>query len=125
MMLGLVVASAVMPFLPRADTYGRMIATFLAQAGTLSMVVTPSLTYMAEAGARAGAASFGISYGLYNFAWGCGLLAGPAMGGAAYDWIGFSRTMWVWPLFLLATAVWFARASASDEGPLMQPSPLL
>lgn len=122
MITGLVVASAVMPFVPRADTYGEAIATFLVQAGTLSMMVTPSLIYMAEAGARAGAPSFGVSYGLYNFAWGWGLLAGPAIGGSAYDWIGFSRMMWLWPLLLLATAVWFARAGRSYEGPVTRPS---
>ncbi|MBM3772522.1 MAG: MFS transporter [Acidimicrobiia bacterium] len=113
MILGLVAASAVMPFMPRADTYGEAVAVFLVQAGTLSMIVTPSLTYMAEAGARAGAPSFGVSYGLYNFAWGGGLLTGPALGGAAYDWIGFPLTMWLWPLILLATAAGFARASRS------------
>lgn len=114
MIIGLVVASAVMPFVPRADTYREAIAIFLVQAGALSMMVTPSLTYMADAGARAGAASFGVSYGLYNFAWGFGLLAGPALGGAAYDWVGFSRTLALWPLLLLATAVWFTRAARPD-----------
>lgn len=115
MIAGLVVASMVMPFVPRADTYGGAMAIFLVQAGTLSMIVTPSLTYMAEAGARAGAASFGVSYGLYNFAWGGGLLAGPALGGAAYDAMGFARMMWLWPLLLLATAAWFARAGRSHQ----------
>lgn len=112
MTAGLVMASAVMPFVPRADSYGEAIAIFLAQAGTLSLIVTPSLTYMAEAGARAGAASFGVSYGLYNFAWGCGLVTGPAIGGAAYEWLGLSRMLTLWPLLLLTTAAWFGRTGA-------------
>lgn len=113
MTVGLVVAAAVMPFVARSESYGGTLAIFLAQAASLSMIVTPSLTYMADAGVRAGAASFGVSYGLYNFAWGCGLLAGPAVGGMAYDWLGFATTLWLWPLLLLATAGWFGSVGRS------------
>lgn len=110
MLTGLVVAAAVMPAVARAETYGGALALFLLQAGSMSMVVTPSLTYMAEAGARAGAASFGVSYGLYNFAWGCGLLTGPAIGGALYEYLGLTRLLLLWPAGMLLTAAWFAVA---------------
>ena len=36
---------------------------------------------MAEAVADAGVGSFGVGYGLYNMAWGAGLLSGPAVAG--------------------------------------------
>ena len=124
MLTGMAVASAVMPFLAQTETYRGALTLFLMQAGTMSMVVTPSLTYMAEAGARAGAASFGVSYGLYNFAWGCGLLTGPALGGVLYDQFGFSRMLVFWPLFVLATAAWFAvagRRQVTDPVAIMNP----
>ncbi len=110
MILGMVVGAAIMPWLARAETYASVLTLFLVQAGALSMIVTPSLTYMAEAGVRAGAASFGVSYGLYNFAWGCGLLAGPAAGGALYERLGLARMLLIWPLFVLVTAAWFVVA---------------
>ena len=50
----------------------------MVQIAALSLVVTPSLAYMAEATSDAGVGSFGVAYGLYNVAWGVGLLAGPA-----------------------------------------------
>lgn len=117
MIAGMIIASAVMPLLARAETYGGALALFLVQAGTLSMTVTPSLTYMAEAGARAGAVSFGVSYGLYNFAWGCGLLVGPAAGGVLYERLGLIRMLVLWPLFVLGTAAWFAFAGRRPQAP--------
>ena len=52
------------------------------------MIITPSLAYMAEATSSAGAGSFGVGYGLYNMAWGVGLLGGPALGGFLFERIG-------------------------------------
>jgi DHA1 family solute carrier family 18 vesicular amine transporter 1/2 len=106
-LVGLVVASGLMPLVAQAETYRGMLALFMLQAGALSMVVTPSLAYMAEAGT----ASFGVSYGLYNFAWGCGLLGGPAVGGVLYERLGFAQMLIVWPVLLLGTAAWFAYAA--------------
>ncbi|MGE3510354.1 MAG: MFS transporter [Vicinamibacterales bacterium] len=121
MLTGMVVASAVMPVVGRAETYQGALTLFLVQAAALSMIVTPSLTYMAEAGARAGAVSFGVSYGLYNFAWGCGLLAGPAAGGALYERLGFARLLTFWPLVVLVTAAWFAVAGRRLAPPADMP----
>ena len=56
----------------------------------IATFVTPSLTYMAEATSEAGSQSFGVAYGLYNFAWAIGLLIGPALGGFLYERIGFT-----------------------------------
>ena len=123
MIVGMIAASAVMPLVARAETYRGALSLFLVQARALSMIVTPSLTYMADAGARAGATSFGVSYGLYNFAWGCGLLLGPAIGGAVYERVGFTRMVALWPLLMLGTAVWFAMTSRGTEGRPVVPSP--
>jgi DHA1 family solute carrier family 18 vesicular amine transporter 1/2 len=104
MLIGLLAAAAVMPAMAHAETYWGAQSLFLVQAVALGMVVTPSLTYMAEAGARAGAPSFGVSYGLYNFAWGCGLLGGPAVGGVLYERIGFTQMLLIWPIAVLGAA---------------------
>jgi hypothetical protein len=85
------------------------------QVVTLGMVVTPSLTFMAEAGARAGAPSFGVSYGLYNFAWGCGLLGGPAVGGVLYERIGFTQMLLLWPIAVIGTAAALAWAGRDGD----------
>jgi MFS transporter, DHA1 family, solute carrier family 18 (vesicular amine transporter), member 1/2 len=108
MLIGLVAAAAVMPLLARAETYRGALLLFLLQAATMSVVVAPSLSYMAEVSANTSTGSFGVSYGLYNFAWGCGLLAGPAVGGALYERIGFLRLLVFWPLLVLGAAVWLA-----------------
>ena len=71
----------------------------------IALVVTPSLAYMAEATSAAGVASFGVSYGLYNFAWGVGLLAGPAVGGFLFERLGFPRLTLVWMPLVLATTI--------------------
>ena len=36
------------------------------------------------------ATSFGVGYGLYNMAWGVGLLGGPALGGFLFERLGFA-----------------------------------
>ena len=61
MLIGLVAASAIMPVLARASSFGGVLTVFLVQAATLSMVVTPSLAYMADASASAGGISFGVA----------------------------------------------------------------
>ena len=58
---------------------------------------------MGEATTGAGVRSFGVSYGLYNLAWGAGLLSGPALGGFLFERVGFSVLMVLWaPLLILA-----------------------
>jgi MFS family permease len=70
----------------------------------MALLVTPSLAYMAEAISAAGAGSFGVAYGVYNFAWAIGLLAGPAAGGFLYERLGFQRLVLVWaPLSVTIT----------------------
>jgi len=74
-----------------------------------SMVVTPSLAYVAEAASEAGVESFGVVYGVYNVAWAIGLMAGPAIGGFLLERIGFGPLTVGWSLLLLVTGVTLAR----------------
>ena len=82
---GLVLTAAVLPILSRAWSFESAIALYVMQAAAIALVITPSLAYMADVVSEAGAGSFGVAYGLYNFAWGLGLLAGPAAGGFLYE----------------------------------------
>ena len=71
---------------------------------------------MAEAVAGAGAGSFGVGYGLYNMAWGAGLLCGPAVAGFVYERAGFAWLTLLWAPMLLIVSVLLARQSAARGG---------
>ena len=71
-------------------------------AATMALMITPSLAYMADATSLGGAASFGVAYGVYNMAWGAGLLTGPAIGGFLFERFGFGRLTLMWAPALLA-----------------------
>ena len=59
---------------------------------------------MGEATNDAGVRSFGVAYGLYNLAWGAGLLGGPALGGFLFERMGFARVLLAWaPAIALVT----------------------
>jgi MFS family permease len=73
------------------------------------MVVTPSLTYVADAASAAGVESFGVVYGVYNVAWAIGLMAGPAVGGFLLERMGFGPLTIGWSLLLLVTSLSLAR----------------
>jgi DHA1 family solute carrier family 18 vesicular amine transporter 1/2 len=104
-MWGLVIAALVMPVLGRASSFASAMTLFPLQAVAIALVVTPSLAYMAEATTSAGISSFGVAYGLYNVAWGVGLLTGPAAGGFLFERIGFQTLLWWWaPAVLIVTA---------------------
>jgi multidrug resistance protein len=109
MMIGLCAAGLVLPLLGSAWN-SETAATFYAlQAVSVSLVVTPSLAYMAEASSRAGVAAFGVGYGVYNVAWSAGLLAGPSAGGVLYERMGFAALMWFWaaiPLLVVVRLAW-------------------
>ena len=76
----------------------------------VAMFVTPSLTYMAEAISYAGPKSFGVAYGLYNFAWALGILIGPSLGGFLYERLGFVSLMWIWAASVMGIALSLAAA---------------
>ena len=101
MLLGLTLSAFALAALGRTWSFGSTIAFQVPLAATMALMITPSLAYMAEAASLAGVESFGVAYGLYNMAWGAGLLGGPAVGGFAYERIGFARLTIAWGIALL------------------------
>src|SRR5205823_8898061 len=85
------------------------------QTCALPIFITPSLSFMAEATSDAGIRSFGVAYGLYNLAWGAGLLAGPALGGFLFERMGFARLLLAWSP-PLALVIEIGRASCRERG---------
>ena len=81
-------------------------------ASTTAIVVTPSLAYMGEAASSAGVESFGVGYGLYNMAWGVGLLAGPSLGGFLFDRLGFPTLALVWAPCVIAITLLLSRVKS-------------
>ena len=78
MIAGLTAIGLVLPVLSFTDSFVSTTALYVLVAVAVSLVVTPSLAFMAETISAAGVGSFGVAYGVYNFAWAVGLLAGPA-----------------------------------------------
>jgi MFS family permease len=111
-MIGLVVTALMMPLLSRAWDFQSAIFFYVLMGVAIALVVTPSLAYMAEATSDAGVTSFGVSYGVYNFAWGTGLLIGPAIGGLLFDVLGFARLTFIWMPLVLGMTILLARKSA-------------
>ena len=87
-------------------SYESTIALFTLLAATGALVITPSLAYMGEATSEAGVGSFGVAYGLYNMAWGAGLMGGPALGGFLFERLGFAPLLLIWaPLLVVVSGV--------------------
>jgi len=99
---GLVATGSVLPFLGFIDSFETAVALFILNTAAVAVVITPSLAYMAEATSTTGVGSFGVAFGLYNFAWAMGLLVGPATGGFLYERIGFHRLMLLWSPIAIA-----------------------
>jgi MFS transporter, DHA1 family, solute carrier family 18 (vesicular amine transporter), member 1/2 len=110
-MAGLVAMGLVLPVLGLMSSFGSAATLYLVNVVPIAMVVTPSLTYMAEATSMAGVGSFGVAYGLYNFAWALGLLIGPSVGGAMYERLGFQSLLFVWAPGVVLTTALIAAAS--------------
>jgi DHA1 family solute carrier family 18 vesicular amine transporter 1/2 len=107
--IGLVLVACVLPLLSRAWSYPSAIGLYALQTVTMACVITPSLAYMAEAVSQGGVGSFGVAYGLYNVAWGVGLLGGPALGGFLFERMGFAWLALVWSPVLVVVTVLLAR----------------
>ena len=111
-MLGLLMVACMIPLLGQARSYGSALVLFVISAAAATFVITPSLAYMGEATSGAGVRSFGISYGLYNLAWGAGLLGGPALGGFLFERLGFAALTIAWAPMLIAARWRLGRAAA-------------
>ena len=101
---GLLALASSLPVLGLTWSFESALVFTILNAVAMAVLVTPSLAYMAEATSDAGAGSFGVAYGLYNFAWAIGLLAGPAAGGMLYERFGFERLVLIWaPIAIFGT----------------------
>ena len=109
-MVGLMLEASVLPFLPLMWSYESAVGLSVLHASMAALAITPSLAYMGEATSEAGIGSFGVSYGLYNMAWGAGLLGGPELGGFLFERIGFARLALVWAPVIVAVTLLLARA---------------
>lgn len=109
---GLLAAAVALVLLGQIWSFESAIAFFLLSAASSALIITPSLTYMGEATSEAGIGSFGVAYGIYNMAWGAGLLAGPAIGGFLYERIGLGRLAWAWAPSLVLVSTLLARTKA-------------
>jgi MFS transporter, DHA1 family, solute carrier family 18 (vesicular amine transporter), member 1/2 len=115
-LIGLALSGSTLPAVSQAWNYHSAIGLYVLQVAVVALVITPSLAYMAEAASAAGYRSFGLAYGLYNVAWGVGLLLGPSAGGFLFERIGFtSMTFLCGPLILL-TALALGRVESIVPG---------
>jgi multidrug resistance protein len=113
--IGLVLTALMLPVLSRAGTFEEAVLLYVLQAAAIALVVTPSLAYTADVVSSVGVGSFGVAYGVYNFAWGMGLLAGPAIGGFLLERLGFSNLTLLWMPIVVATAGALVFAGRKDR----------
>jgi len=116
MTMGLLMMACMIPILGQAWSYGSAMVLFVISAGAATFVITPSLVYMGEATSDAGVRSFGVSYGLYNLAWGAGLLGGPALGGFLFEHIGFAWLTIMWTPLLIGVRWLLGRVETQEAG---------
>ena len=110
--IGLVLSACLIPILGQAWSFSSALVLYVIAAGAGTFIITPSLAYMGEATSDAGVRSFGVAYGLYNLAWGAGLLCGPALGGFLFERLGFSRLLVAWAPALVLVAIVLARVKS-------------
>jgi MFS transporter, DHA1 family, solute carrier family 18 (vesicular amine transporter), member 1/2 len=121
---GLVVCAAALPPVGWTWNFESALVLYGVQAATWALVIAPSLSYMGEAASSTGLGSFGVAYGLYNVAWGAGLLAGPAIGGFLFERIGFASLTLGWaPVVVMATLLIAGVESAIQRRPKTLSSP--
>lgn len=110
---GLAAIGATLPVLAAATDLSSAMMLYGLSVVAISMMVAPSLAYMADAVSAAGSHSFGVAYGLYNCAWALGLLAGPSLGALIYDRAGFSALLFGWAPAVVLIAFLLARLRAT------------
>jgi len=113
---GLLLSSGSIVLLGQTWSYDSTVGLYLLLAASGALAITPSLAFMAEATSSAGIGSFGVAYGLYNMAWGAGLLGGPALGGFLFEHMGLGRLVLVWaPALVVVT--WLLGRVQSTRSP--------
>jgi multidrug resistance protein len=118
---GLAAAAIVLPLLSFAFDFRSAVFFSITLSVSAALAITPSLTLMGEAvSAATGAESFGLTYGVYNFAWAAGLLVGPAAGGFLFEKIGLRKLGLLWSgLMLAAIIVVWRRSGPAQSGQRM------
>ena len=112
MMTGLVASAFTLPLLNFATDFRSAALMMVPMWLVFGMIVTPSLTYMAEAAHAAGFEAYGVVYGIYNAAWAVGLMVAPALGGFLLERAGLAALTIGWSAFLLTTSLVLAGSSA-------------
>jgi MFS transporter, DHA1 family, solute carrier family 18 (vesicular amine transporter), member 1/2 len=107
-LVGLVVTALWIPVMSTATSFQSALVLIVVQWTATSLIVTPSLAYMAEVTAFAGGDAYGVGYGVYNTAWGVGLLVGPPLGGWLFERLGFAALSYGWSaaVVIVAVALW-------------------
>jgi multidrug resistance protein len=109
MMIGLIGSAFVLPLLNFATDFRSAAFAMVPMWIVFSMIVTPSLAYMAQVASAAGFEAYGVVYGVYNMAWAIGLMIAPALGGFVLERAGLEALTVGWSLFLLTTGLILAR----------------
>jgi MFS transporter, DHA1 family, solute carrier family 18 (vesicular amine transporter), member 1/2 len=109
MMIGLLGSALVLPLLSFATDFRSAALAMVPMWVVFSMIVTPSLAYMAEAASAAGFESYGVVYGVYNTAWAVGLMVAPALGGFFLERVGFEALSIGWSVALGVIGIVLAR----------------
>ena len=112
MLTGLPLVACVLPLISLSSSYPSAIAFFILTTMAVALVITPSLAFMAESVSAAGVGSFGVGYGLYNMAWGAGLLGGPAVAGFVFERAGFAWLTLLWAPMLLVVSLLLTRVQS-------------
>jgi MFS transporter, DHA1 family, solute carrier family 18 (vesicular amine transporter), member 1/2 len=115
---GLMISGALLPMLGLASDFRSAAALFVVVASGVALVITPSLAYMADATASVGVSSFGVAYGVYNVAWGIGLLGGPALGGFLFERIGLAPLTLCWAPVVVLIGIVLSRVHSPAEAGL-------
>ena len=109
MMIGLIGSAFVLPLLNFATDFRSAAFAMVPMWIVFSMIVTPSLAYMAQVASAAGFEAYGVVYGVYNMAWAVGLMIAPALGGFVLERAGLEALTVGWSFFLLTTGMILAR----------------
>jgi MFS transporter, DHA1 family, solute carrier family 18 (vesicular amine transporter), member 1/2 len=103
---GLGAIAAMLPALLEISSFASGVAIYGITVVAISMMVAPSLAYMADVVSASGSSrSFGAAYGLFNFAWAFGILIGPSIGATLYDRVGISPLLWGWAPVVIVVAI--------------------
>jgi multidrug resistance protein len=109
MLVGLIGSALVLPLLGFAGDFKTAAFAMVPMWMVFSMIVTPSLAYMAEVASAAGFESYGVVYGVYNMACVVVLRVPPGKNKFLFERIGFETMSIGWGILLVAIGVVLAR----------------